>query len=603
MAAGQRDFVCLLKMAKQQLFVGGNFPDALSPIYESCAQRRTDAHARMLNQKDRGLDNIWPGPGLLVDFGDFQRFYIAETRSKQLAPSFFVMYDIARYEPNHPFTMEPLESGTLPHASFPSADESSVHAAPTTFLTTTISYPNPLTAPVSNGPGAADWVVPYKKVQRVIQSVQVKWVVLSDLKRLGFPIDQAVLDIPLEGLHGTTIPFVVDAGGFVPHSTTWFGPDDQAQAALAGVEQAYASSTRLEALMRLNRTLMFAPANKYVLGVYANQLYQGILDLGSNLNGIPIADARLTERFNELYWTIKSQTDRFDLGLGMVTGGKAEPTPADYLYRMIPVMEALASLEPGDFQNRLHLISTYRWVNDQRASLSSPQELLAEVPAEQEEMRAEVLLELAWARIGKVAWNRHFDDPDIRKGMVTGGKAEPTPADYLYRMIPVMEALASLEPGDFQNRLHLISTYRWVNDQRASLSSPQELLAEVPAEQEEMRAEVLLELAWARIGKVAWNRHFDDPDIRKGYNEAKQAFDLTKDPLNKFTAAYAMAYSLAFHVPRDNQAMLALLHQAKDWYEKIPGASPQSWAYMLENDTLKGLVKTDPAFQSLLAAQ
>ena len=34
--------------------------------------------------------------------------------------------------------------------------------------------------------------------------------------------------------------------------------------------------------------------------------------------------------------------------------------------------------------------------------------------------------------------------------MVSGGKAEPTPADYLYRMIPVMEALASLEPGDFQ---------------------------------------------------------------------------------------------------------------------------------------------------------
>ncbi len=502
-AAGQRDFVCLLKMAQQQLLVDGNFPDALSPIYEWCATRRAKAHAQMLSQGDRGLDNIWPGPGQLVDFKDFQRFYISETSSKQLAPSFFVMHDIARYEPDHPFTIEPLKSGTLPHASFPSADESLVHAAPTTFLTTTISYPNPLTAPVSNGPGSADWVVPYKKVQRVIQSVQVKWVVLSDLNRLGFPIDQAVLDIPLEGLHGTTIPFVVDAGGFVPHSTTWFGPDDQAQAALASVEQAQASSTRLEALMRLNRTLMFAPANTHVLGVYANQLYQGILDLGSNFNGIPIADARLLEHFNELYWTIKSQTDRFDLGLGMVTGGKAEPTPAD----------------------------------------------------------------------------------------------------YLYRMIPVMEALASLEPGDFHNRLHLISTYRWVNDQRASLSSPQELLAEVPAEQEEMRAEVLLELAWARIGKVAWNRHFDDPDIRKGYNEAKQAFDLTKDPLNKFAATYAMAYSLAFHVPRDDQAMLDLLQQAKDWHKKIPGASPQSWAYMLENDTLKGLVKTNPAFQSLLVAQ
>ena len=502
-AAGQRDFVCLMKMAQQKLFVDEKFPDALSPIYEWCAQRRKEAHSHIINHHDGGLDNIWPGPGKLVDFEDFRRFYIAETATKQLAPSFFVMYDIARHEPEHPFTIEAVESGTLPHASFPSPDESTVHAAPTSFVITTVSYPNPLTAPVSNGPGAADWVVPYKKVQRVVQSVKVKWVVLSDLKRLGFPIDQAVLDLPLDGPHGTTIPFVMDAGGLVPHSTTWFGPDDQIEAALAGVKQAQETSNPLDALMQLNRALMIAPNNHQVLSVFGNQLYQGLLSYGGRLSGISIEDALLSQRFNELYWTVKSQTDRFDLGLGMVTGGKAEPTPAD----------------------------------------------------------------------------------------------------YLYRMIPVMEALASLEPGDFENRMHLISTYRWNNDQQAALSAPQELLAEVPSEQDEVRATVLLELAWARIGKVAWNRHFDDPDIRKGYNEAKQALDMTKNPMNKFTATYAMAYSLAFHIPRDNEAMLDLLQQAKDWYEKIPGANPQGWAYMLQNDTLAGIVKTDPAFKSLLAAQ
>lgn len=502
-AAGQRDFVCLLKMAQQQLFVDGNFPDALSPIYEWCAQRRTQAHGRVLSQQDRGLDNIWPGPGLLVDFNDFQRFYISETRSKQLAPSFFVMYDIARHEPENPFTLEALEFGALPHASFPSADESKVLAAPTSFVTTTVTYPNPLTAPVSNAPGMADWVVPYKKAHSVVQSVKVKWVVLSDLKQLGFPIDQAVLDLPLEGPHGTTIPFVMDAGGYVPRSTQWFGPEGQDQAAQRGIEQAQAASTSLESLMILNRIVMIAPNNQQVLNVFANQLYQGILDLGSRLHGIRLGDDRLARRFNELYWTVKSQTDRFDLALSMEAGGKAEPTPAD----------------------------------------------------------------------------------------------------YLYRMVPVMEALASLEPGNFTNRLHLISAYRWNNDQMAALSAPQELLAEVPEEQEEMRAEALLQLAWARIGKVAWSRHFDDPDIRKGYDTAKRALDLTKDPWNKFMAAYAMAYSLAFQVPRDDQAMVELLQQAKDWHGKIHGSSPQSWAYMLQNDTFKGLVKTNPAFQSLLAVQ
>lgn len=501
-AAGQRDFVCLYKMAQQQLFANGNFPDSLHPVYEWCDQRRKEAHQRVINQKDRALDNVWPGPGKLVDFADFERFFIAETQNQQLAPSFFVVQAIAAHETPTPFIIVAMESGTLPHASFPSSDETTVLAAPTAFLTTRVSYPNPLTAPVANAPGAEDWAVPYKKAQRVVKSVQVKWVVLSDLKRLGFPTDRAVLDLVLDGPRGTTIPFVVDPGGFVPRSADWFSLQDSQEAIQAGIQKAQTASSRLEAVMRLNRVLMIAPNHKPALEVFSDQLYKGFLEFGSHLHGVQLGDERLAQRFNELYWTVQSQTDRFDMSLGMEIGGKPEPTPAD----------------------------------------------------------------------------------------------------YLYRMIPVMEALASLEPGNFDNRIRLSSTYRWTNDQMAALSAPQELLTEVPADQQELRAQVLLELAWARIGKVAWNRHFDDPDIRKGYETAQKAFELTKDPLNKFTAAYAMAYSLAFHVPRDNQAMLDLLKQARDWYGKIPGSSPQSWAYMLNNDTLKGLVDTDPAFKSLLAA-
>ncbi len=501
--AGQRDFVCLFKMAQQGLLSEGTFPDSLNPVYEWCEQRRKHAHERVIHQRDRALDNVWPGPGKLVDFSDFQRFFIAETRSTQLASSFFVMENIAIYEPQTPFTIQALESGALPHASFPTADESKIVAAPTVFLTTKISYPNPLTAPISNGPGVEDWAVPYKKVQRVIKSVKVKWIILSNLKALGFPTDRAVLDLPLEGPHGTTIPFVVDQGGFVPHSTEWFGPKDQPARIQEGIKEAKTASSTLEAVMKLNRILMVAPTDQQALEVFADQLYKGFMNYGNRLHGIQLSDERLAQRFNELYWTVQSQTDRFDMSLGMEIGGKAEPMPADYLYRMIPVMEALASLEPGYFQNRI--------------------------------------------RLG--------------------------------------------------------STYRWTNDQMAALSAPQELLTEVPAEEKELRARVLLELAWARIGKVAWNRHYDDPDIRKGYETAKRALDLTNDPLNKFAATYAMAYSLAFHVPRDNQAMFDLLKQARGWYEKIPGSNPQGWDYMLNNDTLKGVVDSDPAFQSLLAAR
>jgi hypothetical protein len=101
---------------------------------------------------------------------------------------------------------------------------------------------------------------------------------------------------------------------------------------------------------------------------------------------------------------------------------------------------------------------------------------------------------------------------------------------------------------------------------------------------------------------VAWNRNFDDPNIRLAYKEAEEAQNLTTNPLDKFTAAYTMAYSLAFTPNRDNKAMVQLLTDAHHWYMRLPGASQASWVYLLGNDTLKGVVNADPAFKPLLAA-
>jgi len=189
---------------------------------------------------------------------------------------------------------------------------------------------------------------------------------------------------------------------------------------------------------------------------------------------------------------------------------------------------------------------------------------------------------------------------DISLEMEMGGKTEPTPADYLYRLIPAMETLVDLQPGDFETRLKLTMAYRWTNDQVSAIMAPQQLLSELPTDQPNMRARILMAIAWSRISKVAWNRFFDDPDIIQGYKEADEAFTLSSDPLIKFSAAYAKAYSLVFRPKRDDEAMFALLKEARRWYRQIPGATPQSWAFLLLNDTLKGFVDTDPKFHSLM---
>jgi hypothetical protein len=503
MAVAQQDFVCLLKMLQENPHLGDSMPPSSDPVYSWCWKRLVVAHAQALDDHDRGLDTLWPGKGKLVNFADFKRFLIAETGARQLPPSYFVMEHIGSTAGSVGFTLEPLGTGPLPHASFRVKEEDHVVAVPTTLVRMKVTYPDPIRSPVANAEGQKDWAVPYKKPLSPVKAVVTKWVVLSDLKQHGFPIDTAVLNIPLESKFGTTIPFVIEAGGYMPNTTEWWKPDDNPAIMNSAVIRAQAFPDRRERITLLNRVLSIHPQHQLALEAIARELYEGFLDYGARTHGVEISDKALAQRHNELYWTIQAQTDRMDLSLDMEMGGKAEPTPADYLYRMIPAMETLRDLQPGDFQNRLRLSLAYRWTNDQMTAIMTPQQLLTEVPEDQ---------------------------------------------------------------GD-------------------------------------LRARILLELAWSRISKVAWNRHFDDPDIVRGYQEADEAFYMTQNSMDKFTAAYAKAYSLVFRPNRDNQAMLTLLQEARNLYEQLPGATLQSWTYLLDNDTLKGLVQTDPSFQSLLAAK
>ncbi|NKB80366.1 MAG: hypothetical protein GKS05_00430 [Nitrospirales bacterium] len=498
----QSDFVCLLKMVQEQSLVDGRFAPPTDPAYPWCWNRLTTTHARVVSQHDHALDELWPGKGQLVNFADFQRFLIAETGARQLPPSVFVMDHIGSTTGSLGFDLEFLGTAPLPHASFRIHKDDEVVAVPTTLVRTRVVYPDPIQAPVANAPGEKDWAVPYKKPVRPVKAVTVKWVVLSGLAQLGFPTDLAVLNIPLQTEQGTPIPFVIEPGGYSPKSTEWWEPDGLSEVLDAAIIRANALPDRQERITLLNRVLAIHPTHQFAIESLSHELFDSLLTYGQRLHGINVSNPQLAQRLDELYWTVQSQTDRMDLSLGMEMGGKAEPTPADFLYRMIPVMETLRTLQPGDFENRLRL------------------------------------------------------------------------------------SLA----------------YRWTNDQITAILTPQKLLTEVPADQDQLHARILLELAWSRISKVAWNRHFDDPDIMKGYEEAAQAFSLTTNPIDKFTAAYAQAYSLAFRPNRDNQAMLDLFTQARHWFQQIPGANQQSWEYLLQNDTLKGLVETDPAFQSLLTA-
>jgi len=368
-----------------------------------------------------------------------------------------------------------------------------------------VTYKDPITSPVTYATEEYNLTATVKTTAQALKAVTVKWVVLSGLRKLGFPGDTAVLNLRVAGPGGDPVPFVAETGGYIPDSGAWWKPTDAPEVLSAALQRMAQYAEQRDRIALLNRVLIVDPGHVAALTILTGELYQTLVNAGAAVHHVPIGDAALAARFNELYWNAYAQASRIDI--------------------------------------------------------SYPRNM-----------------------IGK------------------DGIAAPTPADHLYRMLPAMERLARLQPDDLENRIRLGNAYRWNNDPQGAIAAHEVVLKVIPPERTAFKARVLLELAWSRIAKVAWDRMLDDPGLVQAYKEAEEAFKLTDRPLDKFTAAYTMAYSLAYMPNRDNHAMLEKLTEARRWYLQLAGASVDSWRYLLLNDTLKGVVEADPAFKPLLTA-
>ncbi len=331
--------------------------------------------------------------------------------------------------------------------------------------------------------------------------------VLSGLKKHGFAGDQAVVNLPVTSgaIFGSgkqeQIPFVMETSHALPDSLVWWGPTDSPGLLTAAVARAATFPELRDRVAMLNRVLIVDPHQAEALTVLSRHLYAMVLREAYPFHKLRVNDPALFLVVNEHFWNIYAQSTRMDLSLGMEMGG--------------------------------------------------------------------------------------FD--------------KPTTADYLYRMLSAMQTLAVVRPEQLDNRFRLGVALRWNNDQEPSIETHQSLVKAIPADQKAGRAEALLQLAWSRINKVAWNRIFDDTDIRAAYQNADEALALADLPLDKFMAEYTKAYSLLFTPDRDNRALLERLTEAKRWFAEIPGQSPDIWNFFVGAESLKAVLDADPIFQPILA--
>lgn len=496
--AGQLDFACQYNVVTAPA-TKGKSTIAKEPSYDECWRAMTAGHGPFLNRSDIGMDVLWPSSGPLVFYGDT----LAGAQA-----SAFVMDVLGTSPPGTGLDLAVTGSRTIPSGSFRLKPNGTVFGVPATLVDVTVHYHDPLTSPIAYGPGTVHWTSTIKRERRAIKSITTQWVVLSGLRPHGFPRDTAVVHLLVDtkaeppSTVPERIPFVTERSRALADSIIWWSPNDQPGTLTAAAARAASFPELRDRVALLNRILLIDPQQTEALTVLTKNLYAALLQDATRSHKLLVKDPALAQCFNEFYWTIAAASDRLDLSLGMEVGGFSQPTSADLLYRLLPALQTLARTHPEQLENRFRLGMAYRWNNDQ-------------VP-----------------------------------------------------MIETFEALAN----------------------------------EIPSDRKTPKAEALLQLAWARINKVAWNRILHDQDSIRAYDDAKASLELAERPLDKFLAEYAMAYSMIF-MPNygDKGQMLHHLTEAKRWFDDIPGKDDEVWRYFLHRELLKAVLDADPMFQSILA--
>ncbi|MDE3041878.1 MAG: hypothetical protein KGJ82_15085 [Nitrospirota bacterium] len=497
-SVGQLDFACQYPLVASAPHGIKTYPADSDLVYDSCWQRLREAHAPTLIRSDIGMEILWPSNGDLVFFSEDLNRYPA---------SAFVSDSLGLTPPGTGFHVRIVGSTPLPSASFRLRPNGPIMAVPTTLVKLAVSYQDPLTAPLTYAAGSVKWTNTIKRTRRALKEVTLQWVVLSGLKKQGFAGDTAVVNLPVTSgaVAGSgireKIPFVTESSRALQDSLVWWGPTDAPGLLTAAAARAATFPELRDRVAMLNRVLIIDPNQADALVVLSRHLYAVVLNEAIPFHKLTVKDPALALVVNEHFWNIYAQSTRMNLSLGMEMGG--------------------------------------------------------------------------------------FD--------------KPTTADHLYRMLSAMRTLAVVRPEQLDNRFRLGVALRWNNDQEAAIETHQSLVKAIPVERRAGRAEALIQLAWSRISKVAWNRNLDDSDIRVAYQDADEALALADLPLDKFMAEYTKAYSLLFTPDRDNRAILERLTEAKRWFAEIPGQTPDIWNFFIGAESLKAVLDADPIFQPLLA--
>lgn len=403
---------------------GKRTPREETALRQACWDDTMQAHQKLAEQKaDTG---VFGATGLGSNLGLLHERHRGAATWREYPPALFVSPAIVRSQGGPPPRTRVVGATPAEPVAIVRVAGNKAVTLPGVGVDVQVSFGDPFTAPLALRPEEPWFAKGVTRKFGPVRDLTARFVVVAGLKKLGFPVDVAVVNEALPDAPGIPIaqygmnpdpgrPWVKPGsdlehpplmGGLVLGSAHWWtqdSMDEPIRKILARVNSVPPGPERTRFASQLR---MLAPDHPEANAATGDLYYEEFLAQGSAKSRIRAEKGNELDRSLELFWTLQAQTWRQEL---TAVSNEYEPAAAA-LYEAIASYEPLWRQGKASREQRRRLGALYRWNNDSESALRTHEQLLNEFgPTTPEYGR--ILSEIAWDKIQWVFWNRIYDHP------------------------------------------------------------------------------------------------------------------------------------------------------------------------------------------------
>ncbi|MCA9462686.1 MAG: hypothetical protein KC590_11215 [Nitrospira sp.] len=448
------DLACLMRQRQQ---AHSSLLQASAATAKSCWEATMEAHSSLV--ADETEPGIIGALGRGTGFGLIHASHQHSDFWKNYPPALAISPAVVKKDPGAPSPLLKVEKAFAPQSAGLVFDRNAPPAdVQKTRIDLSVTYPDPLTAPLALLPNEPWWASPVIRRYGPVRTLIVRFTIVRGLKALGYPVDQAVVNEALPNA-----PFIAEpsVAGILPSSPKWWDHSQSQIHIQQSIQDVRVTDSFQERVRKFQRLLLLNPRESQINALYGTDLYLAFIQDGLAKANMTAPDQGTGQQLGELYWNIQAQTWRQEFT--EVAVGHS-PT-AETFYLAMPALEVAIQGGQGNQEMERRLGALYRWNNDSASALAIHERLLQDIPPQDTLRRAQMLAEISWDRVQWLSWNRRYDHPWMNQAREEAEQSVNLATTPLEKMI-AGEALVILDslavPRD-QARLqnHLMQVRTW----------------------------------------------------------------------------------------------------------------------------------------------